>query len=85
MDAIATTTGRKPLRVWPGVVLGALFFLVRLGLPLIRPDFNVYGVLGGLVISLAILLWWLLFSRAPWLDPLKEIRARLLDYQYVTS
>jgi hypothetical protein len=50
------------------MVLGMLFLLVRLGLPLMGPDFTIYGVLGGFGLSLAILLWWLLFSRAPWIE-----------------
>lgn len=43
MDSIATTAARKPLHVWPGMVLGMLFLLVRSGLPLIGPDFTIYG------------------------------------------
>src|ERR1019366_102001 len=43
MDPIATTAARNPLRVWPGMVLGTLFLLVRSGLPLIGPDFTIYG------------------------------------------
>jgi len=43
MDSTATTAARKPLHVWPGMVLGMLFLLVRSGLPLIGPDFTIYG------------------------------------------
>lgn len=55
------------------MVLGTLFLLVRLGLPLIGPDFTIYGVLGGFGLSWAIFLWWLLFSRAPWIERIGAI------------
>jgi outer membrane protein assembly factor BamB len=58
--------GRKPLRLWPGVVLAILVCLLRFGVPLFAPEFMVFGLLGGVGGALAILLWWLLFSRAPW-------------------
>ena len=73
MDSIVRTTARKPLRVWPGLMLSILFLLVRFGLPLLGPDFTIYGVLGGVGLSLAILLWWLLFSRAPWIERIGAI------------
>ena len=73
MNSIASTPARKPLRVWPGLVLGVLFLLVRVALPRIRPDFSIYCVLGGFGLSLAILLWWMLFSRAPWIERIGAI------------
>src|SRR5262245_9655850 len=63
----------KPLRLWPGVIAAALLVLVRFGVPLVRPDWAVFGMLGAAVGALLILVWWLLFSRAPWLDRLAAI------------
>jgi outer membrane protein assembly factor BamB len=56
--------------LWPGIIAVALqwfgWFLVPVVLPLSQAPFIALlaGVLGGLVI----LIWWLLFSRAPWLE-----------------
>ena len=59
-------TFRKPLRVWPGVVAVALLWLSWFGVPLVFPDAGMSAVIGGLIGSLAVLVWWLFFSRAPW-------------------
>jgi outer membrane protein assembly factor BamB len=64
------TTTRKPLRLWPGVTLAVLLFIGRFIVPVVNTEWAIYGVLGGLALSLAILLWWLLFSRAPWAERL---------------
>jgi outer membrane protein assembly factor BamB len=61
-------TTRKPLRLWPGVAAAVLLVLVRFGLPLVIPDGAILGVLGAAVCGLLIALWWLFFSRAPWLE-----------------
>jgi outer membrane protein assembly factor BamB len=70
--AVAPTDDPKrgSLRLWPGAVLVTLLWLVWFGLPAIMPDGGLYAVLGGLVGGLLIVLWWLLFSRAPWLERL---------------
>jgi outer membrane protein assembly factor BamB len=62
------TAPRQPIRLWPGVILAALLLLVRFVIPPIWPDIGPYGVLGGLVCAVAIILWWLFFSRAPWIE-----------------
>ena len=66
MQTIDSLTSRKPLRLWPGVLLAALLLVVRFGLPLVWPDGAIFGVLGAVVSGLLILLWWLFLSRAPW-------------------
>ena len=69
------STPRKLLRLWPGVVLAMVVALVNYGLPLIAPDAEVSGVslsfiavIGGILGGLAILVWWLFFSRASWVE-----------------
>ena len=74
--AIAETagpTGRKPLRVWPGAVAAALMVLVRLVVPTIVPEALGFGLLGGLACTLAIVIWWVFFSRARWSERLGAI------------
>ena len=68
---------RKPLRLWPGVLFAVLLVLLRFVVPAIAPNAFIFempvaliGLFGALIASLAIFLWWLLFSRAPWIERL---------------
>ena len=85
---------RKPLRLWPGVILGILGILLVLlrfvvpsalevgGMPI-----SMWATFGGLLTTLAILLWWIFFSRAPWAERLGSIAvialALLVTYKLV--
>src|SRR5262249_26187712 len=60
-------------RVWPGVVIAILVLLARFVVPVVTPQFMVYGLLGGLAGAVAIVPWWLFFSRAPWFERLGAI------------
>ncbi len=60
-------TSQRPLRLWPGVVAAVLLCLVWFGVPLVAPpEAAMFAVLGALACGLAIVVWWLFFSRAPW-------------------
>ncbi|HSE38492.1 MAG TPA: PQQ-binding-like beta-propeller repeat protein [Blastocatellia bacterium] len=61
-------TQRKPLRVWPGVVIVIVQWLAWFVVPVLRPDALLYAMLTGVGCALALALWWLFFSRAPWLE-----------------
>jgi outer membrane protein assembly factor BamB len=64
---------RKPLRLWPGVVAVILEWVLWFGVPTIAPDLMLYSMLGGVVCALAVLIWWLFFSRALWLERIGAI------------
>jgi|CXWL01.1.fsa_nt_gi outer membrane protein assembly factor BamB len=63
----------RPLRLWPGVVLLGLQWVIRFVLPIIAPSEMGTAVLGSLAGALAILVWWLFFSRAPWVERLGAV------------
>lgn len=68
MNTSKSTTGsaqQKSLRLWPGVVIVVLQWLVRFVIPLFAFDATPIGVFGGLLGGLAIIIWWAFFSRAP--------------------
>ena len=60
----------KPIRVWPGVVAAILMVGMRFVLPLAAPGGTVIGLIGAALSALAIVVWWLFFSRAPWSERL---------------
>src|SRR5258705_9858230 len=64
------STPRKPLRLWPGVVLVILQWLAWFVVPIFLPDTRLYGFLVGVSCGLAIVVWWMFFSRAPWVERL---------------
>jgi outer membrane protein assembly factor BamB len=59
---------RNQLRLWPGVVAVVLGWLARFLVPIVAPDAAIYGMLAWVFSGVVVVLWWLLFSRAPWFD-----------------
>src|SRR5687767_11167837 len=59
-----------PLRLWPGVAAAALLLLLRFGVKAVVPDFAGFavGMMSSFAALAAIVVWWLLFSRARWFD-----------------
>ena len=68
-------TPRKPLRLWPGVVAVVLQWLARFGIKAVVPGFKgfAWSGEGGIIGAVAVILWWLFFSRAAWAERLGAI------------
>jgi len=68
-------TPRKPLRLWPGVIAVVLLWVARFGLKAVVPGFAGFslGMMWTLGAALAVVLWWVFFSRAPWRERLGVI------------
>jgi outer membrane protein assembly factor BamB len=71
----ASPSRRKPLRVWPGVVALVAVGVTRFGVKAVVPGFE--GFSRGMQWSFwamgAVLLWWLLASRARWFERLGAV------------
>ncbi len=87
-------TPRKPLRLWPGVTLAVLLLLFKFVVPIVVPDTVIVAIFGSLGCAVAILLWWLFFSRAPWSERLGALvliivamygTSRILDKSIATG
>ena len=61
-------TQQKPIRLWPGIAAVVLQWLAWFVVPLFVPQVMMYGMLVGVICALAVLVWWLFFSRAPWVE-----------------
>jgi outer membrane protein assembly factor BamB len=55
------------------VVAVLLLWLGWLVVPTVVPEWAMFGVIGAAVFGLVIVVWWLLFSRAPWSERLGAI------------
>ena len=64
---------RRPLRLWPGVVIVVLQWLARYVMPAVRPDLAPSAFLAALIGGGLLILWWLFFSRAPWSERLGAV------------
>ena len=59
---------KKPFRLWPGIVAAVLLCLAKFVVPVVAPDAVFIGMIGCIVGALAIIVWWLFFSRASWFE-----------------
>jgi outer membrane protein assembly factor BamB len=71
-------TQRRPLRLWPGVIIAVLVVLAKFVVPLFEPEAAIIGMMGGLVGALAIVVWWVFFSRALWSERLGAVALMIL-------
>jgi len=58
----------EPLRLWPGILFSVVLISIRYLLPVLIPRATMVGVLGGILLSVGIFLWWFFFSRASKID-----------------
>jgi outer membrane protein assembly factor BamB len=75
----------RPLRLWPGVILAIMLVIARYLVPVIAPDAEiaemplvVLAMLAGVLFGVAIVIWWLFFSRAPWPERLAAVALMIL-------
>jgi outer membrane protein assembly factor BamB len=59
---------QKPLHLWPGFIIVLLQWLLRFGVIYIMPENLIIAVLGVMGCGLALVVWWLFFSRASRFD-----------------
>ena len=67
-QSMPASASSRPLRLWPGVAAAVLLVLLRVVLPVVVPGTQIVGVLGAVACGLVIVVWWLFFSRAPWIE-----------------
>jgi len=79
-------TTEKPNRLLPGIIIVAVQWLIRFGIPFIIPSdiATQLGVFGGLLGGLAIVIWWAFFSRANKLDRWSAIGFMIITF-FATS
>ena len=82
---------RKPARLWPGVIAAALLVVFRFIVPAVAPNAMIFGMpgfalglLGAFICALLILVWWLFFSRLPWVERLAAI-ALIIFTLFITN
>src|SRR4029453_1299432 len=78
------TTPRKSLRLWPGVIAAGLVLFGLLAVPLVIPQATMFGMIGGVAGGLAIVVWWVFFSRAYWSERVGAI-ALMIVALFATS
>lgn len=75
----------RPLRLRPGVILAIVLVIARYAVPVIAPDAEiaelplvVLAMMSGVLLALAIVVWWLFFSRAPWTERIGGVALMIL-------
>jgi len=71
----STQSGETPqrlLRVWPGIVLVVLQWTARFGIKAVIPGIEGFSLsmMVSFVFTILLIVWWLFFSRAKWLERL---------------
>lgn len=72
---MTTQSGETPqtlLRVWPGIVLVVLQWTARFGIKAVIPGIEGFSLamMTSFVFTILLIVWWMFFSRAKWLERL---------------
>ena len=67
---VTKTSGLKPIRIWPAVVLVAVMPILRLLPKLIEETPPMLAAMGPTLCGVLVLVWWLTASRASWRERL---------------
>ncbi len=59
---------RTELRIWPGVLIVGIQWLLRFGVPSVVPELSGAAVLAAPAGAALVAVWWLFFSKARWTD-----------------
>lgn len=70
MTSLSEPKKARTLRLWPGVLFVVIIAVSAFVVPRVSPESASVGILGPALGGLLIGLWWLLFSRAPWVERL---------------
>jgi outer membrane protein assembly factor BamB len=77
----------KPIRFWPGVVIAIVLVVARYIAPRLVSDVELFGLpfvvaamFAALALTLAIVVWWLFFSRVPWTERLSALALAVLGF-----
>jgi len=71
-------SNHKKLRLWPGLALLVVQLIAWFLVPLFFPKLAIFGVFAGIICAVLIALWWLFFSRAPWVERIAAILLMVL-------
>ena len=73
-------TPTRPLRLMPGIILAILLVVLWVLPPLVAPNVLIFelplaliSMFAAVALGALILLWWIFFSRAPWLERLAAV------------
>jgi outer membrane protein assembly factor BamB len=78
LEGAHVVTSQHPIRLWPGIAAGALLVLGWTLVPLVLPDGGYIGLFVAFIAALAIVVWWVFFSRAPWIERLGALAAMVV-------
>jgi len=73
LDSTDNSRPTASLRLWPGVLAVTLQAITWFIVPLLMPEQGGTAVIGAFAFGLAVIVWWLFFSRAAWSERLGSI------------